>query len=80
MKVLVGFVDDAGGREALAVGSMIAGGDTLVVCTVVPERWGYPSLARVDAEYEAFLRTHAEQTLQELFRSTGRQAAVRRAA
>ncbi len=64
MKVLVGFVDDAGGREALAVGSMIAGGDALVVCTVVPERWGYPSLARVDAEYEAFLRTHAEQTLQ----------------
>lgn len=63
MKVLVGYADDAGSREALAVAAMIAGDDPVVVCTVVPESWGYPSLARVDAEYEAFLRGHAERTL-----------------
>ena len=33
------------------------------MCTVVPETWGYPSPARVDAEYAAFLDRHARRAL-----------------
>jgi nucleotide-binding universal stress UspA family protein len=65
MKYLVGYTADSGGREALALGRLLAhsGGVELTVCTVVPNSWGYPSPARVDAEYEAFLAQHAQRTL-----------------
>ena len=65
MKCLVGYTADSGGREALALGRLLAhtSGVALIVCTVVPSSWGYPSPARVDAEYEAFLAGHAERTL-----------------
>ena len=65
MKYLVGYTADSGGREALALGRLLAqsGGVDLTVCTVVPSSWGYPSPARVDAEYEAFLARHAQRTL-----------------
>jgi nucleotide-binding universal stress UspA family protein len=65
MNYLVGYSADRGGREALALGAMLARarGVTLTVCTVVPERWGYPSPARVDAEYAAFLDRRARRTL-----------------
>jgi nucleotide-binding universal stress UspA family protein len=65
MKYLVGYSADSGGREALALGRLLAhaGGVELTVCTVVPDSWGYPSPARVDAEYEAFLAQHAQRTL-----------------
>ena len=65
MSYLVGYTADRGGREALALGRMLAlsAGESLVVCTVVPETWGYPSPARVDAEYAAFLDRHARRAL-----------------
>lgn len=65
MKHLVGFSPDQGGREALALGALLARstGGSLVVCTVIPETWGHPSMARVDAEYAAFLNQHAKKAL-----------------
>lgn len=63
MKTLVGFRDDEASRDALGVAAMIAGRDALAVCTVTPESWGYPSMARVDGEYAAFLHDLAQRTL-----------------
>src|SRR5215211_8345378 len=56
-----------GGRDALGLGRMLArtGDATLTVCVVVPQTWDYPSLARVDAEYAAFLNQYAEDTIAE---------------
>jgi nucleotide-binding universal stress UspA family protein len=67
MNYLVGLSADQGGREALALGRMLArtGDITLTVCIVVPERWGHPSLARVDAEYAEFLGQYAETAISE---------------
>jgi nucleotide-binding universal stress UspA family protein len=67
MNYLVGLTADRGGRDALALGKMLArtGDVTLIVCTVLPEVWGHPSLARVDAEYAAFLKQYAEDTIAE---------------
>jgi len=65
MKYLVGYSADQGGREALALGILLArnSGGSLVVCTILPETWGHPSMARVDAEYANFLDQHAKKTL-----------------
>ena len=56
-----------GGRDALSLGRMLArtGNVTLTVCVVVPQTWDYPSLARVDAEYAAFLNQYAEDAIAE---------------
>lgn len=64
-KYVVGFSPDQGGREALALASVLArsSGGSLVVCTVIPETWGHPSMARVDAEYAVFLDGHARKAL-----------------
>ena len=67
MNYLVGLTADSGGRDALALGRMLArtGDVTLTVCIVLPEVWGHPSLARVDAEYATFLASYAEDTIAE---------------
>jgi nucleotide-binding universal stress UspA family protein len=67
MNYLVGLTADRGGRDALALGRMLArtGDVTLTVCIVLPEVWGHPSLARVDAEYATFLSRYAEDTIAE---------------
>ncbi len=56
-----------GGRDALSLGRMLArtGDITLTVCIVLPEVWGHPSPARVDAEYAAFLKRYAEEAIAE---------------
>ena len=56
-----------GGRDALGLGRMLArtGDVTLTVCVVVPRTWDYPSPARVDAEYAAFLKQYAEDAIAE---------------
>jgi nucleotide-binding universal stress UspA family protein len=56
-----------GGRDALGLGRMLArtGDVTLTVCVVVPQTWDYPSPARVDAEYAAFLNQYAEDAIAE---------------
>ena len=72
MKYVVGYSADSGGRGALAVGRLFATGDMkLTVCTIVPETWGYPSLARVDAEYAEFLTSQATAALDEAKRMLG---------
>ncbi|NTZ11020.1 MULTISPECIES: universal stress protein [Burkholderia] len=65
MKYLVGFSPDQGGHEALNLAAVLARstGGSLVVCTVVPAAWDYPSVARVDIEYANFLAQHAEKAL-----------------
>ena len=67
MRYLVGLSADRGGQDALALGRMLArtGDVTLTVCMILPEVWGHPSLARVDAEYAAFLEQYAEDTIAE---------------
>jgi nucleotide-binding universal stress UspA family protein len=67
VRYLVGLSADRGGQDALSLGRMLAqtGDITLTVCMVLPEVWGHPSLARVDAEYAEFLRQHAEKTISE---------------
>lgn len=67
MRYVVGLSADRGGLDALSLGRMLArsGDVTLTVCMVLPEVWGYPSLARVDAEYAEFLKRHAEETTAE---------------
>ncbi len=67
MRYLVGLSADRGGHDALALGRMLAstGDVTLTVCIVLPEVWGHPSLARVDAEYAAFLKQYAEDAISE---------------
>jgi nucleotide-binding universal stress UspA family protein len=64
MKYLVALTA-LGGRDALGLGRMLArtGDITLTVCVVVPQTWDYPSLARVDAEYAAFLNQYAEDAV-----------------
>jgi nucleotide-binding universal stress UspA family protein len=56
-----------GGRDALSLGRMLArtGDVTLTVCVVVPQTWDYPSPARVDAEYAAFLNQYTEDVIAE---------------
>jgi nucleotide-binding universal stress UspA family protein len=67
MNYLVGLTADRGGRDAVALGRMLVrtGDVTLIVCIVLPEVWGHPSLARVDAEYATFLKQYAEDTIAE---------------
>lgn len=62
---LVGYTPDYAGQEALSLARMMtaSSGSNLVVCTVVPEIWGHPSLAPVDKEYGDFLAQHAQDTL-----------------
>jgi nucleotide-binding universal stress UspA family protein len=62
--LLVGFAPDGRDRAVLRLASMLArsGGDDLVVCSVIPEAWP-PSLARIDAEYQAYLEQLAQEAL-----------------
>ena len=65
MSYVVGYSPDRGGADALAVARMmaLAGDVSLKVCVVVPETWGYPSPAAVDAEYKVFLDRYARKAL-----------------
>lgn len=65
MKYLIGYSTDRGGQEALSLGMMLSRRDRakLVVCLILPKTWGYPSMARVDAEYAAFLDKHAQKSM-----------------
>jgi nucleotide-binding universal stress UspA family protein len=65
MKYLVAYSADRGGAEALALGMMLSRRSKarMVVCLILPNSWGYPSMARVDAEYAAFLEKHAQKAM-----------------
>jgi nucleotide-binding universal stress UspA family protein len=64
MSLLVAFAPDARGKAVLHLAATLArsAGDDLVVCAVVPAPW-YPSPARVDAEYQAYLQQAAQDAL-----------------
>jgi hypothetical protein len=65
MKYLVGFSADQSGLEALQLAAVLARTTrgSLVVCTLVPEAWDHPSLARIDQEYASFLYEYADRAL-----------------
>lgn len=66
MSIVVGYGPQERGREALEFGKALARstGDTLVVCTVVLDRWEVELTARsVDRQYVAALTTMAEDVL-----------------
>jgi len=62
VNILVGYagIPAAPRRWALAC-SCSAGGGGLTVAPIVPETWGHPSMARVDAEYAQFLDQPAQR-------------------
>jgi nucleotide-binding universal stress UspA family protein len=66
MTSVVGLRRDERGRAALHVAAMLARstGEDLVVCTVVPAPWP-AGVARVDAEYQAYLERIARDALDE---------------
>jgi nucleotide-binding universal stress UspA family protein len=65
MTMIVGYAPDKQGVGALHLGALLArsAGDELVVCSVVPAPWT-PGMARVDAEYRAYLDSAADQALE----------------
>jgi len=78
MSYVVGYSPDRGGADALAVARMmaVAGDVPLTVCVVVPETWGYPSPAAVDAEYKVFLDRYARKALAKARSYLGEQVAA----
>jgi len=64
MTIAVGFAPDGRGTGALHLAAMLgrSAGEDLVVCSVVPEPWP-PGVARVDAEYQAYLAQTAHEAL-----------------
>jgi len=67
VRYVVGYSPDSGGRAALALARVFATSEAVqfTVCTITPATWGYPSPARVDAEYAEFLRSRAAEALEE---------------
>ena len=66
MTFVVGFAPDGRGRAVLELAGMLAraGGEDLLVVSVVPSPW-LPGPARVDAEYQAELSETANAALDE---------------
>jgi nucleotide-binding universal stress UspA family protein len=64
MTIVVGYSPDGRDRAALHLSAMLArsAGDDIVVCTVVPAPW-VPGVARIDAEYQAYLDDAAHRAL-----------------
>jgi len=63
--IIVGYGPDERGRAALHLAGMLArsAGESVVVCSVVPRPW-MPSMAKVDAEYQAYLDSTADDALE----------------
>lgn len=60
IKTMVGWLPDESGRDALALAARFAGSGavTTQACTVLPQSWPFPSMAKVDAEYQRWLAEH----------------------
>ena len=65
MTMIVGYAPEERGKAALHLAGMLArsAGDDLVVGSVVPAPW-VPGMARVDAEYHAYLDGTADEALE----------------
>ncbi|NUR10197.1 MAG: universal stress protein, partial [Nocardioidaceae bacterium] len=66
MTMIVGYAPDERGAGGLHLATMLArsANDDLVVCSVVPAPWT-PGMARVDAEYRAYLDKAADEALEQ---------------
>src|SRR5262245_66554433 len=66
MTLIVGYAPDGGGSAVLHLAALLArsANDDVVVCSVVPAPWA-PGMARIDAEYQAFLDKLADVALDE---------------
>jgi len=66
MTMIVGYAPDERGKSAVHLATMLcrASGDDVVVCVVLPAPW-LPGMARVDAEYQAYLDSVADRSLDE---------------
>lgn len=64
MTLVVAYAPNERGSAALYLGGVLgrSAGEDLVVCTVVPTPWS-PGMARVDAEYQAYLDQLAQEAL-----------------
>jgi nucleotide-binding universal stress UspA family protein len=64
MTIVAGYAPDERGRAGLELAATLArsAGEDLVVCVVVPAPW-VPGMARIDAEYQAFLDDRAHRAL-----------------
>lgn len=73
MTVLVSLPPVESGRAGLDAARLfaVAAGEPLVVCTVIPEPWNYPSSARVDAEYDQWRRTQADRAIDDARETLG---------
>ncbi|MDF5756797.1 universal stress protein [Spongiactinospora sp. TRM90649] len=65
--VLTGYTPGRGGRDAVALGALLARSTSarLSLATVNPPGWTTPSSGRVDAEWTRYLREQAEESLAE---------------
>jgi nucleotide-binding universal stress UspA family protein len=65
MTLIVGYPPDARGKGALHLASMLArsSGEDLVVACVIPAPW-IPGMAKIDAEYRAYLDQTADDALE----------------
>ena len=64
MTIVAGYAPDARGRAPLHLAAWLArsADEDVVVCTVVPRPW-FPSMAKIDAEYQAALHKQADDAL-----------------
>lgn len=68
MTIVVGFSPEKGGRAALELAVLIARSgqqEPLLVTTVTPQHWTTPSMARVDAEFQAWATGQGEAALRQ---------------
>ncbi|WP_072802783.1 universal stress protein [Rhodococcoides yunnanense] len=57
IRALVGWLPDDAGRDAVALAARFSasGSTTTQACTVLPQSWPSPSMAKIDAEYRRWL-------------------------
>ena len=66
MTIVVGFSPHKGGRDALELAVLLARSgrpEPVVVTTVTPQHWTTPSMAKVDAEFQAWATAQGEAAL-----------------
>lgn len=68
MTIVVGFSPEKGGRATLELAVLLARSgrtEPLVVTTVTPQHWTTPSMAKVDAEFQAWATGQGDAALQQ---------------
>jgi nucleotide-binding universal stress UspA family protein len=66
--IVVGFSPDKGGRASLELAVLLARSgrtEPLMVITVTPQHWTTPSMAKVDAEFQAWATGQGDAALQQ---------------